>query len=72
MQVKVGNVVEVRDRPHSRDFATKCLDAATSQQTPTWLSVDPKAFRGEVLAIPTREQIAPVVDEQAIVELYSR
>ena len=72
MQVKVGHVVEVRDRPKSRDYATKSLDAATSQQTPTWLSIDPKAFRGEMLSIPTREQIAPVVNEQAIVELYSR
>ncbi len=72
MQVKVGQSVEVRDRPQSRDAATKSLEAATTQQTPTWLAVDRKAFRGEVLAIPTREQIAPVVDEQAIVELYSR
>jgi len=72
MQIKVGQTVEVRDRPNSRDLAAKCLEAATAQQTPTWLSVDGKAFRGEMLAIPTREQIAPVVDEQAIVELYSR
>jgi ribosomal protein S4 len=34
--------------------------------------VDRKAFRGELLSMPTREQIAPVVNEQAIVELYSR
>lgn len=72
MQVKVGNVVEVRDRPKSRDMAAKGIEAATAQQTPTWLLIDTKAFRGEVLSIPTREQIAPVVDEQAIVELYSR
>ncbi len=72
MQVKVGSVVEVRDRPKARDLAVKSIEAATAQQTPAWLSIDPKAFRGEVLAVPTREQIAPVVDEQAIVELYSR
>ena len=72
MQVKVGSVVEVRDRPKSRDMAAKSLEAATSQQTPAWLSVNPKTFSGEILAVPSREQIAPVVDEQAIVELYSR
>jgi small subunit ribosomal protein S4 len=72
MILKVGDVVEVRDRPRSRDFAMRSLEAATTQQTPSWLSLDKKAFRAEILSLPTREQIAPVVDEQAIVELYSR
>jgi len=72
MILKVGDVIEVRDRPRSRDLATRCLEAATTQQTPTWLSLDRKAFRAEILSLPTREQIAPVVDEQSIVELYSR
>ena len=72
MLVKVGDIVEVRDRPRSRDAATHALEAATPAQATTWISVDPKAFRGEILSVPTREEIAPVVDEQAIVELYSR
>jgi small subunit ribosomal protein S4 len=72
LQVRPGDVVQVRDRPRSRDLATRSLEAATVQQTPTWLAVDRKAFRGELLSLPTREQIAPVVNEQAIVELYSR
>ena len=72
MILKVGDVIEVRDRPRSRDLAARSLEAATTQQMPTWLSLDRKAFRAEVLSIPTREQIAPIVDEQAIVELYSR
>lgn len=72
MILKVGDVIEVRDRPHSRDLATRSLEAATTQQMPTWLTLDRKAFRAELLSLPTREQIAPVVDEQAIVELYSR
>ena len=72
MLVKVGDVVVVRDRPRSRDAATHALEAATPAQATTWIAVDPKAFRGEILSVPTREEIAPVVDEQAIVELYSR
>ena len=64
--------MEVRDRPRSRDAATHALEAATPAQATTWIAVDPKAFRGEILSVPTREEIAPVVDEQAIVELYSR
>jgi len=72
MILKVGDVIEVRDRPRGRDLAARALEAATTQQTPEWLTLDKKAFRAELISIPTREQIAPVVDEQAIVELYSR
>ncbi len=72
MILNVGDVIEVRDRTRSRDLATRCLEAATTQQTPEWLALDRKAFRAELLSLPTREQIAPIVDEQAIVELYSR
>jgi small subunit ribosomal protein S4 len=70
--LSVGDVLEVRDRPRSRDLATRSLEAATTQQTPVWLSLDKKAFRAELVSLPTREQIAPIVDEQSIVELYSR
>ena len=70
--LKSGDVVVVRDRPRSRDQATRAIEVATGRQMPGWLAVDPKAFRGEVLAVPTREEIAPIVEEQAIVELYSR
>jgi len=70
--LKVGDVVETRNRSCSRDLATRSMEAATLQQTPVWLALDKQAFRGEILAVPTREQIAPIVNEQAIVELYSR
>jgi small subunit ribosomal protein S4 len=36
------------------------------------LSVDGEKLRGEIMSIPTREEIAPIVNEQLIVELYSR
>ncbi|MDD5705055.1 MAG: 30S ribosomal protein S4 [Kiritimatiellae bacterium] len=72
MVLKVGDVVVVRDRPRSRDLATRSIESATTRQLPSWIAIDPKAFRGEIVSIPTREEIAPVVEEQAIVELYSR
>ncbi len=72
MILKVGDVVTVRERQRSRDLATQAIDASAARELPSWVAVDPAAFRGEVLSIPTREEIAPVVDEQSIVELYSR
>lgn len=72
MLLSVGDVITVRDRKQSRDAAGLALESATTQQTPSWFNLDRKAFSGELLAIPTRDQIAPIVNEQAIVELYSR
>ena len=78
MVLSQGDVVAVKDKAKSRDFATKSLDAATkaldsaAAAQPAWLQLDRTALKGEIISVPTREQIAPIVDEQAIVELYSR
>jgi len=67
-----GDVVAVKDAAKSKDFANRSLEAATQAQMPAWMNLDRAALKAEVISIPTREQIAPIVDEQAIVELYSR
>lgn len=73
MVLKVGDVVEVRDREQSKACARTAYEGtAAARVTPAWLSVDAQKLRGEVLSIPTREEIAPIVNEQLIVELYSR
>ena len=72
MVVKVGDVVSVKDSAKSRDAANRSVEAATGAQLPIWMQFDRTNLKAEVLAVPTREQIAPIVDEQAIVELYSR
>ena len=70
--LKVGDVVTVKDATGSKEAANRSVEAATSAQLPQWMSFDKATLRAEVIAVPTREQIAPIVDEQAIVELYSR
>ena len=70
--VNVGDKIEIRDRAKSKDAATRSIDATASRQVPAWLQLDKAGLKAEVLSVPTREQIAPIVDEQAIVELYSR
>jgi small subunit ribosomal protein S4 len=72
MLLKAGSVIEIRDRPKSRELAVRCLEAASSRQVAAWLNVDAKKFAGEYLRIPSRDEIAPVVNEQLIVELYSK
>ena len=72
MIVRVGDIVTVKDNAKSKDAANRSVEAATGAQLPVWMAFDRATLRAEVLAVPTREQIAPIVDEQAIVELYSR
>ena len=71
-KVKAGDVIQVRDTKRSREYAKAHLDAAESRGWPSWLNVDKSAFKAEVLHVPSREEIAPVVNEQLIVELYSK
>ncbi len=71
--LKAGDVVQVRDRDQSKNAARQAFEGtAAGRDTPTGLSVDSENLRGEVISIPTREEIAPIVNEQLVVELYSR
>ena len=67
-----GDVVEVRDVPKSRRLATNSLEASQLNPAPDWLTLDKDTFKGTVARIPTREEIAPIVNERLVVELYSR
>ena len=69
---KVGDVVEVRGNAVSRQLATRGLASMQIATVPEWLLIDKDNFKGEVKRIPTREEIAPIVNEQLIIELYSR
>ncbi len=70
--VKVGDVIEVRGNAVSRQLATRGLAAMSIATVPEWLVIDKDNFKGEVKRVPTREEIAPIVNEQLIIELYSR
>ncbi len=72
MVLKPGNVIKVRERQRSKDAATTSLETAQTRERPSWLAFDEKALTGEILRVPTREEIAPIVNEQLIVELYSK
>jgi len=68
---KAGDVVVVRDDKKSREYAKPHMEASEGLQ-PAWLSIEKGAFKATVDHIPTREELAPVVNEQLIVELYSK
>ena len=70
--VRPGDAIEVHPRQNSQQLARRNVEASSSRPVPEWLEVDRSAMRGKVLALPTREQIQPIVNERVIVEFYSR
>jgi small subunit ribosomal protein S4 len=71
MTLKAGDRIEVKGRKQSQEAVKRVLDARSSELS-SWLSLDKEALKGEVLRVPTRDEIAPFVNEQLIVELYSK
>jgi small subunit ribosomal protein S4 len=70
--LKVNDVIEVRESNVSRQLATKNLELATSKVVPDWMTLNKEAFKGTVMRVPTRDEIQPIANEQAVVEFYSR
>ena len=69
---KPGDVVTIKDKPASRRLAAKNVELTQITPVPDWLTANKDAFTGAVNRIPTREEIQPIVNEQLIVELYSK
>ncbi|MEI6193486.1 MAG: 30S ribosomal protein S4 [Verrucomicrobiota bacterium] len=70
--LKVNDVIEVKNHVVSRQLATKNFEVSTSRAVPDWLSLSKEEFKGTVMRIPTRDEILPIANEQAVVEFYSR
>jgi small subunit ribosomal protein S4 len=72
MLVKVGDVIQVKAKSMESAKFQEIKDQAAYKTPPEWLSVHVDSMTGSVLAYPRREQIDTLVNEQLIVELYSR
>src|SRR5262247_510998 len=70
--LKVNDVLEIKNSNAARQLATKNLEIAASRAVPDWLSLNKEALKGVVMRIPTRDEIQPIANEQAVVEFYSR
>jgi len=70
--LKVNDVISVKNHNVSKQLATKGLEVAASRAVPDWLSLNKEELKGVVMRIPTREEIQPIANEQAVVEFYSR
>jgi len=70
--LKVNDVVEAKESNVSRQLASKSLEMATSRVVPDWILLAKETFKGTILRVPTRAEIQPIANEQAVVEFYSR
>ena len=71
-QVKVGDVIEVKEKYKSAQRYKDILEVTGSRLVPEWLDADHENLSGVVKEIPTRAQIDVPVNEVLIVELYSK
>ena len=71
-QVSVGDEISVRERSNKLTVIEGAREFASHQPAPTWLSVDREKLSGRVQSLPKREEINLPVNEQLIVELYSK
>lgn len=71
-QVKVGDVIKVRPNSSKLGVIEMGRDLASGQPTPAWLEVDHANLTGKLIALPKREEVNLPVNEQLIVELYSK
>lgn len=72
LRVKPGDKIEVRESRRSREPFKEAADLIKSRQIPEWLSVDAVQLAGSVLSAPRRDQMPLDLNEQLVVEYYSR
>ena len=70
--VKEGDVIEVSSAGQSLVPVLGALSALETRGFPAWLELDQAAFKGKVLALPSKADISVPINEQLVVELYSK
>jgi len=72
IQVKAGDVLQLREKSRKIAVIAESLEAVVRRGIPQWLELDKDAFKGTVKQLPVREDITMPIQEQLIVELYSK
>jgi len=70
--LRASDTVAVREKARGQLRIKSSLDLAEASGFPSWVEVDPKNFKGVFKSLPDRAEIAADVNEQLVVELYSK
>ena len=71
-QVRPGDVIEVREKSRKIQKIVDALANVDRVPRPAWLELDKEAMKGKISQAPTRSDVSSDIDEQLIVELYSK
>jgi small subunit ribosomal protein S4 len=71
-QVNVGDEITIKESSRTLTVLEAAKEFASHQNSPTWLEIDRDNYKGKVLSLPQRADIQQPVNEQLIVELYSK
>jgi small subunit ribosomal protein S4 len=70
--VRVGDVVEVRERSRKIQLIQDSLDAVVRRGVPQWMDLEKDNLKGVIKSLPVREDLTMPMQEQLVVELYSK
>lgn len=70
--VKPGQIIEIKEKSKGKARVNEALETVERRGIPQWLELDKASHKGVVKALPKREDITMPIQEQFIVELYSR
>lgn len=70
--VQVGDIIEVKEKSRKVNVIAESLDTVVRRGIPQWLELEKDQFKGVVKAVPIRDDITTPMQEQLIVELYSK
>src|SRR5262245_64716501 len=71
-QVKAGDIVQIREKARKQLRIAGALSVAQQVGLPEWVEVNDKEFRGVFKQVPARDEILPDINENLVVELYSK
>ena len=71
-RVGKGQVVAIKEKSRSNEQIKASVETARARGVPAWLDLTPESFSGKVVELPKREDIKLPIQEQLIVELYSK
>ncbi|MBW2637410.1 MAG: 30S ribosomal protein S4 [Deltaproteobacteria bacterium] len=71
-QIKVGDEIQVTEKSRKIGSILEAMDTVARRGIPQWIEFDKDGFKGTLKALPSREELAMPVQEQLVVEFYSK
>jgi len=70
--ISINDVITIKEKSRTNKYLVESMEAVARRGIPSWLELDKDAFKATVKALPNREEITMPIQEQLIVELYSK